>query len=275
MNASSKLLYYPKKRRHSFRKKTKNPDLISHNSIQTGATARAHERAVFIRKTYFYLAGEIATFIGLQAIFYNLGIFQNIFHRISGWHWTLTLLTLLLLLIVFLIVLITARDLVNSSPSKVTQHFGLGLCLLAESILFLPLLYLVESKGGLGLILEAGIITIGLFLGLTAVAFLTRKDFSFLLPIIGISIFLVIGAVVSGIIFGFSVRSLFSLSIVAIISGWILYNTSEILHRYQTNRQLQASLSLFNNISWLFWFILRSYSIASRINKHNYQSNRN
>jgi FtsH-binding integral membrane protein len=271
MNASSKLLYYPKKRRYPFRKNRIKPDGTSNGPIQTAATLTAVERAAFIRKTYFYLAGEIMAFIVIQAVFLSLGIFHNIINTISGWHWSLLLLTLLSFIIVFLLILIIAKDLVNSSASKVTQHIGLGLYVTAQAIILAPLLYLVENKGGLGLILEAGIITVGLFLGLTAVAVLTRKDFSWLLPILLISIFLVTGVTVTGLIFGFSVRSFFSLTMVAIAGGYILYSTSEILHRFQTNQHLQASLTLFRNICSLFWFILRGYARGSRIGDHNHQ----
>jgi FtsH-binding integral membrane protein len=44
---------------------------------------------------------------------------------------------------------------------------------------------------------------------------------------------------------------------VAFAGGAILYDTSNILHRYNTNQHVAAALSLFASVALLFWYILR------------------
>ena len=75
------------------------------------------------------------------------------------------------------------------------QYLGLGLYTVAEAVIFAPLLFLAEYRAGSGVIMEAGVVSIGLFLGITAVVFLTRQDFSFLGPILTIAGFIAIGLI--------------------------------------------------------------------------------
>ncbi|NJM53562.1 MAG: permease [Blastocatellia bacterium] len=154
-----------------------------------------------------------------------------------------------LALVVFFVIFFSSAKLLMESKSLKLQYFGFGLYIGAESLIFAPALSWV---GNTGLIWEAGIITIGLSLGIIAIALLTRKDFSFLLPILAVSSFLLIGYVLSGIIFGFTFRNGFALLTVLLAGSFILYNTSNILHRYQINQHIAASISLFNSIVWLF-----------------------
>ena len=64
-----------------------------------------------------------------------------------------------------------------SSTSKGMQYAGLGLYVTAQAVIFVPIM-LMATLYFEGIILQAGIITLaGLFLGITAIAFLTKKDF--------------------------------------------------------------------------------------------------
>ena len=107
--------------------------------------------------------------------------------------------------------------------------------------------------------MKAGVVALGLFLGLTAVVFLTRKDFSFLGPILMIGGFVALGFIASSILFGFSLGSIFAFVMVAFAGGAILYDTSNILHRYNTNQHVAASLALFASVALLFWYILQIF----------------
>lgn len=221
----------------------------------TAAQAMPEERATFIRNTYLHLAGAIAAFIGLEVFLFGSGMAQDIAYTMLGgrWSWFLVLLA-------FMGVSMLANWWANSQTSKAMQYLGLGLYTVAEAIIFVPLLFIVQIKAGGGVILEAGIVSIGLFLGITAVVFLTRKDFSFLGPILTLACFLALGFIAAGIIFGFSLGSFFAFAMVAIAGGSILYNTSNVLHRYNTDQHVAASLSLFASIALLFWYILQIYS---------------
>ncbi len=220
----------------------------------SAANALPAERASFIRKTYFHLAGAIAAFVAIEAYLMTSGLGGQIAATmLSGpWSW-------LLVLLAFMGVSMLANWWANSQTSKPMQYLGLGLYTVAEAIIFVPLLYIAQIKAGTSVILEAGVVSIGLFLGITAVVFLTRKDFSFLGPILAIGGFVALGAIAVSIMFGFTLGTLFAFLMVAFAGGSILYETSNVLHRYNTNQHVAASLSLFASVALLFWYILRIY----------------
>ena len=219
------------------------------------ADALPAERASFIRKTYMHLAGAIAIFILMEAYLVTSGAGDWVAQTMlgSGYSW-------LIVLAAFMGVSFLANMWANSQTSKPMQYMGLGLYIVAESIIFLPLLYFAARRSNdLEIFAKAGIVTLGLFLGLTAVVFLTKKDFSFLGPILMIGGFLALGFIVSGAIFGFSLGNIFAFVMVAFAGGAILYNTSNILHRYNTNQHVAASLALFASVALLFWYILQIF----------------
>ena len=137
------------------------------------------------------------------------------------------------------------------------------LFILVDAIIFLPLLFVTQYSAGGGVILEAGIYTMALFAALTAIVFLSRKDFSFLGPILMIGGFLALGFIAASLLFGFSLGSVFALVMVAFAAGAILYDTSNIIHHYRTDQHVAASLSLFASVALLFWYILRIF-VSSR-----------
>ena len=86
-----------------------------------------------------------------------------------------------------------------SSTSLGKQYAGLGLYVLAESFLFVPLIamaWLLGTHGEPGLLSKAVMITLAMFGSLTGIVFVTRKDFSFLRGILmfgGLAAFGLIG----------------------------------------------------------------------------------
>ncbi len=222
----------------------------------SAADALPEERAAFIRKTYLHLAGAIALFLVLEAYLMMSGAGLMLTETLLGTRYSWAIV-----LIAFMGISFLANWWANSTASKPLQYLGLILFVVAETIIFAPLLYFATyySGDGFEMIAKAGIVTLGLFLGLTAVVFLTKKDFSFLGPILMIGGFVALGFIFSGIIFGFNLGSIFSFAMVAFAGGAILYDTSNILHRYNTNQHVAASLALFASVALLFWYILRIF----------------
>jgi FtsH-binding integral membrane protein len=220
----------------------------------SAAEALPADRAMFIRKTYIHLAGAIVAFIGLEAYLMVSGLGLQIAQTMLGsqWGW-------LLVLLAFMGVSMLANWWASSQTSKTMQYLGLGLYTVAEAIIFAPLLWFAQAKAGSSVILEAGVVSIGLFLGITAVVFLTKKDFSFLGPILMIGGFVAMGAIFASIAFGFTLGTLFAFIMVAFAGASILYETSNVMHRYNTNQHVAASLSLFASVALLFWYILRIF----------------
>jgi FtsH-binding integral membrane protein len=65
--------------------------------------------------------------------------------------------------------------------------------------------------------------------------------------------------IVSASVFGMSLGSWFSVGMVAFAGAAILYDTSEVLHRYPEDRYVAASLELFASVALLFWYVLRLF----------------
>lgn len=220
----------------------------------SAADALPAERAAFIRKIYAHLAGAIAIFVLMEAYLVTSGAGEWVSQKmLGGYSW-------LIVLAAFMGVSFLANMWANSQTSKPMQYMGLGLYIVAEAIIFLPLMFIAAHKSNdFEIFAKAGIVTLGLFLGLTAVVFITKKDFSFLGPILMIGGFLALGFIVSGIVFGFAIGNIFAFVMVAFAGGAILYNTSNILHRYNTSQHVAASLALFSSVALLFWYVLQIF----------------
>ncbi len=223
----------------------------------TAAEALPAQRAQFIRKTYLLLAAALMAFVVLEGFLWVSGAALGILSVLTmggsmGW---------LVVLAAFMGVSFLANKWAMSDTSSVTQLLGLGLYVVAEAVIFVPLIgYAMMASGDMTVLAKAGIVTLGLFLGLTATVFLTRSDFSFLGPILAIGGFLALGFIVASALFGFSLGSVFAFVMVAFAGTAILYNTSNVLHRFNTNQHVAASLTLFASIALLFWYILSIFS---------------
>ncbi|MEW6496747.1 MAG: Bax inhibitor-1 family protein [Cyanobacteriota bacterium] len=216
------------------------------------AQARPSERAQFIQKTYLHLAGAVAAFIVVEFLLFQLGIAEALtqFVTASRFSW-------LLILGAFALLGWLSRGLTAKADSVQTQYIGLGLYVLAEALIFAPLLYIAAYFSDPSVLPTAAILTLLLFAGLTAVAFTTRKDFTFLGSILTIGGFIALGLIICSAIFGFTLGLVFSVVMVVFASAAILYDTSNIIHHYSTHQYVAASLELFASVALLFWYVLR------------------
>lgn len=227
-----------------------NPYTISHSS--SAAMAVESERTAFIRRTYSHLAVAVFAFIGLEALFLNIFPARSVMQFLGaagGW-------APLLMLVAFMAVSWVARSWAESGSSPSMQYAGLGLYVIAEALIFVPLMH-IAMRFGPDIPIQAGLITAIVFAGLTAFMFLTKADLSSwgnYLGIAGLGLF-VVG--VLGMIFGFSLGLFFSGAMVVLLCGYILYDTSNILHRFQTNQHVAASLALFASVATLMWYVTR------------------
>jgi modulator of FtsH protease len=128
---------------------------------------------------------------------------------------------------------------------------------------FFGLLAYAYVSAGLGAIfMQAAILTVMVFGGLTAYVHITKKDFSYLGGFLFMSLFLLIGMGIVGIFVRSSMLHLiYSAAGVGIFSLFILYDTSRIIHRAKEDEAVFAAWMLFLDIINLFLFIL---SLLSR-----------
>jgi FtsH-binding integral membrane protein len=95
-------------------------------------------------------------------------------------------------------------------------------------------------------ILAAGVLTVGIFGGLTAYAFISKRDFSFMRGMLTVGLVVVVLASLLNIFLAMSAFS-FAISAAALVlfSGFVLYDTSNIIRRYPTNEYVAGALSLY------------------------------
>ncbi len=225
------------------------------------AQAAGWERAAFIRRTYAHLAGAILAFAGLETILINTVNPQQVLSLFLG-----TRYTWLLVMLAFMAAGWVAQTWAQSDTSRGLQYLGLGLYVVAEAVIFLPLLliavYFMDDKT---IIPTAGILTLAVFAGLTLAVFVTKKDYSFLGPVLCVGSLIALGVIVAGILCGFTLGLFFSFAMVALMSGYILYYTSNVMLHYRTDQHVAAALALFAAIATLFWYILQIVmSLSSR-----------
>ena len=220
----------------------------------TVASAAPTERAAFIRKTYLHLAFAILAFIGIEAFLLSQPWAHQLAGKmVGGMGW-------LIVLGAFMGVSFLAERLAASEASRGKQYLGLGIFIVAEAIIFLPILILAKFYANdPQVILKAGITTGFVFGGLTFAAFATGKDFSFLRGFLMVGGFVALGIIVCSVIFGFNLGTIFSGAMALFASVAILYNTSNIIHHYRTDQYVSASLSLFASVALLFWYILQIF----------------
>ena len=100
-------------------------------------------------------------------------------------------------------------------------------------------------------------ITISATGALSAIAFITRKNFSFLGSLLMYGGFIALGLIACSFLFGLSLGIWFSVGMVALMGVSILYTTSNIIHEYHEEMYVGAALALFSSIAMLFWYVLQ------------------
>lgn len=224
---------------------------LANESSMYADRSSALERAEFIKKTYLHLALAVLGFIAVEALFLNTpAIVSAALWFVGGIKW-------LLLLGGFMFVTNMADKWAQTSTDKNKQYMALALYVVAEAFIFVPLIYIAIMATGSGAIVQqAGLLTACLFTGLTAIAFFSNKDFSFLKSFLTVGFIIALGLIVLGVIFGFDLGLFFSGAMVLLAAGTILYQTSNILRVYRTDQYVAASLGLFASFMLLFWYIL-------------------
>jgi len=220
-------------------------------AYQPVAAIGVDARASFINRTYNHLMGAIVLFTLIEVGLFQSGFAESIARVLLGGSW-------LLVLGAFMLVSWFASRVSLTSESKGAQYAALGGFIVAESIIFVPMLWLANQYAP-GAIQSAAIVTLVGFAGLTAVAFVTRKDFSFLRGVLMWGGVVAMLAIVGGILFGFELGTWFSVAMVGFAGAAILYDTSNVLHHYPEDRYVGAALQLFASVALMFWYVLRLF----------------
>ena len=208
-------------------------------------------RSNFIWRTYGHVAAAILLFAGIETYLFDSGLAAPLAQSLLGFNW-------LLILGAFMVVGWLATHVAHSTQSKPLQYVALVGFVVAEAIIFVPLLAIAIAAQP-GIVESAVGVTLLGTAGLTAVAFITRKDFSFLRSLLMWGGILALVAIVAAVLFGFELGTWFSVAMIGFAGAAVLYDTSNILHHYPEDRYVGAALALFASIALMFWYVLRLF----------------
>jgi uncharacterized protein len=206
-------------------------------------------RSVFIMRTYTHVVAGILGFILVEMALFESGLALSITRFMMGFSW-------MLILGAFMLTGWLATRTAQTSTSIGMQYFAYAVYVVAEALIFVPLLYIADAKAP-GTIESATVVTALGAGGLMFVAHRTRKDFSFLRAILMWGGVLALLAIVGGAIFGFQLGTWFSVLMIGFAGAAVLYDTSNIIHAYSEDRYVAAAMQLFASIALMFWYVLR------------------
>lgn len=150
-------------------------------------------------------------------------------------------------------------------PRFANSTAGIGIVFLITGLLGFglgPILSMYASLPNGGNIITLSLGGTGvIFMGLSAYALATRKDFSFLGGFLMVGFLLVLIAAIANIFLAIPAMSLaISAVVIMIMSGFILYDTSRIIHGGETNYVL-ATIGLYMTIFNIFISLLQILGI--------------
>lgn len=204
-------------------------------------------KAGFIRKVYGILAAQLLLTVASSAFF--------MFHDPTRAYVLASpsmMMTASFLPFGFLLGLFCYKD---KHPVNMYLLAGFTLCM-SYTVGVVCASYYENHMGHI--VLQALMLTAAVFLGLTSYAFVTKKDFSFLGAGLFAGLIVLIFWSILNMFFDFGLggRMIFSLVGSLIFSGYILYDTSMIMHYYGPDDYIMAAIQLYLDIINLFLYLL-------------------
>ncbi len=218
-------------------------------ALTPAAFAAASERATFLKRVYSYL------FLGILGFAATLWAAGNVppVTRLMVSLWELIagngLVGWAIYMGLFLGGSFAVQALAEKKPINVVAYASWAFLL---GLLVAPLTITAPA----GTVATASLLTAVVFGALTVFVFITGKDFQWLRGLLFVGFLTILGTIIAGAIFGFSLGIWISGAIVLLYSGYILYHTSEILHRLPTSMPMSGAIMLFTDVVLLFKHIL-------------------
>jgi FtsH-binding integral membrane protein len=226
--------------------------------------APVEERVSFYRRAYLHVAGALLAFAALLALFFagfdqKAGIAYTVSVALFGMMKSMGIFGWLLVMLGFWIGTMGAQALAMNRASTASQYAGLGLYVLLEALIFIPLLAVVYAKTGgqmSQILVPACGLTGALVLGLTLAVYMTDSDFSFLRTILVVGLFVTLGMVLLSALGLFALGSWFALVMILLMATAILYQTWVIKTQLTTGEHVIAAFMLFSSIVTLLWYVI-------------------
>lgn len=221
------------------------------------AEAPVNVRAVFIRKTYLTLGAAVLAFTAVTAALVSSGAAEQFVKSVF-----VSRGAIIGLMVAFIVGGMAAQAMARSQSSPVLQWAGLILYTLLQVVIFLPILVISETfpeYAGKNLALQAGLCTLLVFGALTFTVVASGKDFSFLRPFLIVASFAALGLILASVFLGFSLGLAFTVAMLVLSAGYVLYDTSNVLKHYQPGSHVAAALELFASVTLMFYYMLRLF----------------
>jgi len=132
-------------------------------------------------------------------------------------------------------------------------------------VIISPLMWVVSLTNPASII-QAGVLTVGIFGGLTGYAFVSKRDFSFLRGMVTTGLIVIILAALLNIFLVGSSAFAFAIAAATLLvfAGFVLYDTSNIIRRYPTNEYVAGALSLYLDALNIFLALIRILNAGRR-----------
>jgi len=212
--------------------------------------ASVEDRSDFIWKCYAHVVGGILAFAAVLGYLVSSGIAIQIAPAMIN-NWLMTMGA-------FMLVGWGASHFAHRLVSKPAQYAAFAVLVVAEAIIFSPMIIYAYLKDPSIIDSAAGVTVLGCA-GLIATAMITRKDFSFLRGMLVWGGMLALAGIVASILFGFQMGTWFSIAMIGFAGAAVLYDTSNIMLHYPQDRYVAASMALFASIALMFWYVLRLF----------------
>lgn len=220
------------------------------NAVAPVSSLAVEDRSEFIWKCYAHVVGAILAFAAVEAYLISSGTAMRIAPAMVN-NWMLTLGA-------FMLVGWGASHVAHRLESKPAQYGAFALLVVAEAIIFSPMIMFAQMKQP-GVIESAATVTLLGSAGLVATAMITRKDFSFLRGMLVWGGILALVGIFASLIFGFELGTWFSVAMIGFAGAAVLYDTSNIMNHYPRDRYVAAAMALFASIALMFWYVLRLF----------------
>lgn len=218
---------------------------------QTAAQASLSERMGFIRKVYalFFVATLFA--VGGVALAFSFPPLM-IFAFQHPW----------IALFLMLGAVMGAQAVRHVPGVNLAVLFGFTTL---TGVIISPLLSIIGRENPASIV-QAGVLTVGIFGGLTAYAFISKRDFSFLRGMLVTGLIVIILAGLLNVLLVGSLGLGFAVAVATLLlfAGFVLYDTSNIIHRYPTNEYVAGALSLYLDAFNIFLALLRILNSGDR-----------
>jgi FtsH-binding integral membrane protein len=221
------------------------------------ATLDERARGDFLVKVYQHLGGAVVAFVLFETLLFATGIARGMYDFVAG-----SGVAWFLILGGFMVISRIATAAAHDVHDHARQYAGLFGVAAGEALIFAPFLYYTFNVRGGGAVTvgaAAAVTAIG-FAGLSIVGLVTRKDLSFLRPIVLWGMVMALVLIVAAVLFGLQIGVWFSLAMIGLAGASILYQTQNIVRRYPEDAYVGAAVHLFASVMLLFWYVLRLFS---------------